>query len=934
MRRSGGRGLTHFGVGLAAALFILLTGLILGLAGFYSNLTADLPSLEGIPAYFGRDDGAFYNPTRLLDRSGAHVLLTVENPGIQPVYLVLDAQQEDHLSGQLARAAAALLQEDFWQSPGFDVRHLADPTPHTIAERLVSDLLLSGEPTGLRRALRMRLLAAQAVAEKGREQILEWYLNEANFGHRAFGAEAAARLYFEKSAADLNLAEAVMLVATLEAPVLNPLDAPAAARERWQAALLQMRQSGALDEAGYTAAVQEQIRLRTKMEPEPTLARAFTRLVLEDLGDTIGRERVERGGWTIRTTLDYDLQVQLVCTLQEQLKRLESGKLAASAPADCPAARLLPTLNLAESPQGSGWTGSALMIDPQTGQILALAGETTPQGETDALSAHPAGTILTPLAAVGLFAGGYSPASLVWDLPANRPTGLADADNPDGEYHGPQRLRNAIANDYLAGISSLLEQSGAASIWRRVEPLGLGNLAGAEDPLAVIYGAAEATVLQISRAYAPLANGGVQVGQGDTLKPALILEVKKGGDSQPGFGVVDTQPLISPQLAYLVQNVLSDETARRASLGYPNPLEIGRPAGAKLGQTAAGDDIWAAGFTPQRLAVVHINRKAAGNPERLDARLAAGTWYALMQTAGRDLPPLGWEQPAGIHTVDVCDPSGLLPTAQCPTVVKEIFLAGNEPTAGDDLYRVLQVNRETGLLATIFTPAELVEQRTYFVVPPEAQEWASDRGLPQPPTAYDRVQAQVSLPGVEITAPAMFAAVSGEVEIRGTADTVGLQRYSIQVGQGMNPTEWVLVGEGNLAVKNGVLADWQTPQEDGLYAIRLLVVGEDLGVKTAAIQVTVDNTPPEVRITRPAAGETIHLDGATSILLGAQANDALGIRQTEWLLDGRSIGIQQGAPTTLQWQARPGAHTLMVRVTDLAGNVTDSQAVGFIVSRN
>jgi len=131
-----------------------------------------------------------------------------------------------------------------------------------------------------------------------------------------------------------------------------------------------------------------------------------------------------------------------------------------------------------------------------------------------------------------------------------------------------------------------------------------------------------------------------------------------------------------------------------------------------------------------------------------------------------------------------------------------------------------------------------------------------------------------------------------------------------------------------------VLADWQTPQEDGLYAIRLLVVGEDLGVKTAAIQVTVDNTPPEVRITRPAAGETIHLDGATSILLGAQANDALGIRQTEWLLDGRSIGIQQGAPTTLQWQARPGAHTLMVRVTDLAGNVTDSQAVGFIVSRN
>ena len=835
----------------------------------------------------------------------------------------------NHLSPQLIQVTVSLLQPDFWQSPGFSFRYLTDPQPHTIAERLVNDLVLAGEVKGLRQALRMRLLAAQLTSEFGRSQVLEWYLNEANFGHQAFGAGAAARLYLEQDAATLDLPQSVLLVAILDAPALNPLDAPTAALERQQAALSQFREAGALSEADYTAASQQKLNFRADLSVPEQLARAFSRLALDELADSLSQERLERGGLTIRTTLDYDLQVQLVCTLQAQLQRLQSGDLSSPVPEDCSSARLLPTLNLLQAPQGSDWSGSAVLLDPQTGQLLAMVGDSTLEGKSTSLNAYPAGTLLSPLAAVGLFAGGYSPANLVWDIPASLPLGLQDALNPDGTFHGPERLRNALVNDHLAGLVGLLEQNGAANIWRRVEPLGVSISAGSE----ALYGSVSFNPLQIAQVYAPLANSGVQAGidSNGVLHPALILEVKAGGEVLEGFGSVQTQVLLSSQLAYLLENVLSDEPARRASLGYPNPLEIGRPAGVKVGQTAAGDDIWAAGFTPQRVAVVRLSRSAGEDQPRLDALLAAGVWHAMMQTAMRDLPSLGWSQPAGISSLNVCNPSGLLPTVTCPEVVSEIFLTGNEPTAPDDLYRKLQINRETGLLATVFTPAELVEERTYFIVPPEAQVWAAELGLEQPPTSYDLVQPQTAIPGVALTSPAMFTPVSGEVKVRGTAALQDMQSYTVQVGQGMNPSRWVQIGQGETAINNGLLATWQTPLEDGLYAIRLVVVGKDMSVQITAVQVTVDNTPPQVRVTYPAAGAEFLLSTSRTISLVAEVSDGLGIRQVEWLLDGRSLGEQTAGPFSMTWDARKGKHTLVVRATDLAGNTSESTPVEFEV---
>ena len=102
-----------------------------------------------------------------------------------------------------------MLDTGFWTHAGYQLDGWQDAQLHpTIAQRLVSDLLLFREGPSVRRALRERILAAQITAEFGREQVLEWYLNSANYGRHAYGAEAASRLYFGKSAAELNLAEA------------------------------------------------------------------------------------------------------------------------------------------------------------------------------------------------------------------------------------------------------------------------------------------------------------------------------------------------------------------------------------------------------------------------------------------------------------------------------------------------------------------------------------------------------------------------------------------------------------------------------------------------------------------------------------------------------------------------------------------------------
>jgi membrane peptidoglycan carboxypeptidase len=196
----------------------------------------------------------------------------------------------------MLRVSIALLEPGFWQSPGFAWRQMAQVEPHTIAERLALDLLLWQEPPGLRRAARMRLLAAQLVQTYGRAQVLEWYLNTAYFGHMAYGAESAARLYLGQPASQVNLGGASLLLAVHQAPALNPLDAPDAARVRQAEVLDQLLAGGAISAQEHQRASAEGVQFAQPTPENALPAEAFAHLAIDQLAARFGRQRVERGG--------------------------------------------------------------------------------------------------------------------------------------------------------------------------------------------------------------------------------------------------------------------------------------------------------------------------------------------------------------------------------------------------------------------------------------------------------------------------------------------------------------------------------------------------------------------------------------------------------------------------------------------------------------
>jgi len=829
-RSAEGRALrAGFGFGFVLSAFAAVLSLSLVL--FYADLVRGLPPIAALPLMLDPQNGLLLQPTRLYDRSGQHLLATLVPDEAARAYVSLDPQASPHLPQSLTDATIALAEPDFWNQPGYVLEGWDNPESHpTLAQQLVADLLLWDEPPSTRRAIRERILAAQITARYGRGQVLEWYLNSANYGHYAYGVDSAARLYFGKSAAELDLSESALLAAVSQAPALNPIDAPQAAEGRRAETLDVMQSLGLIAEIPYP--------LTPILQPasEANIP-AFVNLVITQLSERFPRQRLERGGLTIITTLDYDLQMQVSCAVQTQLARMagDSKEILAADGSPCEAARLLPALppglSLAEA------SASALVLDPRTGQVLAAVGEMRNGEGSSYLASHPAGTLLTPFIYLTGFTRGLNPASLAWDIPGSLP-------NPDGAFHGPLRLRIALANDYLPPAAQVLAQMGDENVRRILQSFGLSLAADTrllEDDVPL-------SMLDLAGAYGILANQGTLTSQPRTdggLRPVAVLELLGVDHSLwADWNAPETQAVVSPQLAYLMNHVLSDETARWPSLGHPNPLEIGRPAGAKLGRSLDLSAAWTVGYTPQRVVVVWMGGAGSGSektPPRAQ-RLVADLWHALMQYTLRDLPVESWSAPQGIVSLDVCDPSGLLPTSACPNVVSEVFMAGNEPSHEDTLYQSFQVNRETGYLATVFTPPELIEARVYMVVPPEAKEWAEAAGLPTPPASYDTVQTPPLSPDVHITAPAMFAELRGAVEISGSAAGADFAYYRLEYGQGLNPQTWVQIGSNvSVPVEEGVLSTWDTSSLNGLYALRLLVVRGDMRVERAVILVSVVN---------------------------------------------------------------------------------------------
>jgi len=189
-----------FGFTVSAALVAMILTAVLA----YASLTRGLPPVEELPILLNPNNGQLLQPTRLYDRSGQHLLAVLAPNNTPRVYALYN-----QLPQTLINATVVLMQPDFWSSPGYVISGWQDPETHpTLAQRLVTNLLLGDQVPSSLRGIHERMLAAQITSRYGRQQILEWYLNSANYGHYAYGAEAAAQFYLGKSVTQINLGEA------------------------------------------------------------------------------------------------------------------------------------------------------------------------------------------------------------------------------------------------------------------------------------------------------------------------------------------------------------------------------------------------------------------------------------------------------------------------------------------------------------------------------------------------------------------------------------------------------------------------------------------------------------------------------------------------------------------------------------------------------
>ncbi len=808
-----------FIISVGIVISLMLAGVIVIGAFAYADITRELPSTEILPRLLNPPDGLLLQPTRIYDRTGLQLLATFAPNDSPRRYIPVNEQNQQHIPENLINAVIAVADPGFFIHSGYAIQGYDDPELHpTIAQKLISGLMLYNEPPSLRRAIRERILAAQITAQFGRTQIIEWYLNSANFGNHAYGVEAAAQFYFNKPADQLTLAESATLAAVSETPALNPLDAPQVAFQRGREVIYILNELGLASNEATVSALAETPTIQPPLPTPLTVAPAFVNMVLSQLDSQIPRERIERGGLTIITTLDYDLQKQSSCVTEVYAARMAG---LPEPEEECDSARLLPSLPPAVTFADS--SASALILDPHTGQVLALIGETIQGVETPLVTTHRSGSSLDAFVYLTGFTRGLSPGSLTWDIPTDE-----IIQNFDGEYHGPLRLRVALANDYQVPVETLKTQMGIENVTKIAASFGIDVNA-------------DVSMLKLAGAYGVFGTQGVYFGQNvnDEFMPVAALRVESVERAvMLDWSLPQAQTVVTPAIAYLMTHVLSDEPARWQSLGRPNALEIGRPAGVKVGQTVDGGDAWVVGFTPSYVVVTWTGVRGEGG--KVTPRFPAVLWNALMQTVSESQPANGWTAPLGVTAMTVCDPSGMLPTRECPNLVTEVFLDGSEPIQADNIYRKFSVNRETGLLATVFTPPELIDTRVYMFVPESARDWALNAGLDVPPTSYDAIQPPPVNAVANITSPQLFADVNGMVQIIGTASGDEFSYYRVQVGKGLNPQEWIqLGGDVTTPVERGVLVEWDTKGLSGLYAVQLVVVREGQVVDTAVIQVTI-----------------------------------------------------------------------------------------------
>ncbi len=694
--------------------FLLFFLSFLALFGFCEWLFADLPA-----------------PDALITRASAGTAKIYDRNG-QLLYEILDPRTGSRtradlvdIPNYLQQATIATEDATFYSNPGVSLWAIARALylntrqgqvvsgGSTITQQVARLVLMDPQERTQRtltRKLREAILAVRLSRAYDKDTLLEMYLNETYYGNLAYGIEAAAQIHFGVHVRDLDLAQCALLAGLPQAPaVYNPLVHYDAAKARQQIVLGLMVKQGFITQEQADLAYAEPLHFTG---PTDALrAPHFVAYVRNQLEETLGHETLLAGDWRVTTSLDLNLQQRAEAIVQRRLVDIEEHEAT---------------------------TGALVALDPATGQVLALVGSANyTDADIDgavngATALRQPGSTMKPLLYASAFERGWTPASVVHDI---RTAFVTDESktyvpaNADAIYHGPVTLREALANSYNLPAVILQKRVGTDVLLDTAHAFGLATLRGAQRyGLTLTLGGGEVTLLDMTYAYAVFATGGIR------RQPLTILDITSTGDDAPFAdpqSAIRNPQLISPQAAYLITNILSDNDARASTFGLNSPLRLSRPAAAKTGTTNKWRDNWTIGYTPDLVVGVWVGN-ASGAPMRHVSGLsgAGPIWHEFMQVAHRPIPIHDFAMPEGLVWRDICPLSGHLAGPHCSYSRREVFIAGTEPQVECDQHVTVSVDRRTGEPATASTSADDVAEKIYWVPPPELREWARTHDIP------------------------------------------------------------------------------------------------------------------------------------------------------------------------------------------------------------
>ncbi|MGA7607492.1 MAG: penicillin-binding transpeptidase domain-containing protein, partial [Anaerolineales bacterium] len=297
----------------------------------------------------------------------------------------------------------------------------------------------------------------------------------------------------------------------------------------------------------------------------------------------------------------------------------------------------------------------------------------------------------------------------------------------DGREHGPVSVREALASSLNIPAVRTLKKVGVENTINLADHLGITSLGDPQNyDLSLVLGGGEISLLQLSTAYASLANHGYYTGN------YSILDIRDA-DGNLLYTQDKTPPLqvFDPRVVWLISDILSDDRAREIGFGLNSTLKIDHTAAVKTGTTTNFHDNWTIGYTPDLLVGVWVgNSNYEAMHDVSGVMGAAPIWNETMRALLAGKPDEPFVRPDGMKQVEVCDLSGLLPTLACPDTRMEWFINGTEPTQTDTYYQQIWIDALANSIATDLTPPDRRKSIIALNLPVEAQPWARAQGLP------------------------------------------------------------------------------------------------------------------------------------------------------------------------------------------------------------